>query len=113
MDKHFDFIDKVYFVVKQIPKGRVTNYGAIAKYIGAPRSSRMVGWAMNKSHNMLEIPAHRVVNRQGLLTGKNHFSTPDLMEKLLKEEGVFIENDKIIDLKKYFWDPEKELSNKI
>jgi len=103
------FLEKVYEVVRLIPKGRVTSYGAIAKYIGAPRSSRMVGWAMNKSHNEPNIPVHRVVNRQGCLTGKFHFPTPDAMENELKNEGLEILNDKIVDFKTHFWDPASEL----
>jgi methylated-DNA-protein-cysteine methyltransferase-like protein len=103
--EEISFQDKVYQVVRQIPQGRVTTYGAIAKYLGAPRSSRMVGWAMNKAHDLSDVPAHRVVNRIGLLTGKFHFTTPDEMENLLKMEGVEVENDQIINFKKVFWEP--------
>lgn len=103
------FLEQVYAVVKQIPEGRVTNYGAIAKYLGAPRSSRMVGWAMNKAHGHEDIPAHRVVNRIGLLTGKHHFATPDLMQRQLEMEGLTIVGDKIQNFKSHFWDPSIEL----
>lgn len=104
------FFENVYEVVKLIPKGRVTSYGAIANYLGARRSARMVGWAMNASHGLEDVPAHRVVNRVGLLTGKNHFETPDRMEILLKQEGVEVLNDKIQNFKTVFWDPSKELT---
>lgn len=104
------FFDKVYAVVKLIPFGRVTSYGAIARFLGSGGSSRMVGWAMNASHNQLQgIPAHRVVNRNGLLTGKHHFGGPDMMKQLLESEGIIIEEDKILDFDKIFWDPAKEL----
>lgn len=99
----------VYDVVRLIPKGRVTSYGAIAKYLGAPRSSRMVGWAMNASHNLTDVPAHRVVNRNGLLTGKMHFSDPNEMEVRLKREGVEIKDDKVLDFNRVYWDPSIEL----
>ena len=93
-----------------IPHGRVTSYGAIAKYLGAARSARMVGWAMNGSHKQeLDVPAHRVVNRAGLLTGKQHFGQPDLMRELLESEGVIIEGDQIMNLKEIFWDPTEHL----
>lgn len=105
-----DFFDMVWQVVRQIPKGRVTTYGAIAKYLGSARSSRMVGWAMNASHNVKpKIPAHRVVNRNGVLTGKNFFATPFLMEELLKQEGVIVVNDAIQNFSEIFWDPVLEL----
>ncbi|MGB3947054.1 MAG: MGMT family protein [Bacteroidia bacterium] len=110
MEKHHDFFKDVFDVVKLIPKGRVTSYGAIAKYLGTARSSRMVGWAMNASHTQKEkIPAHRVVNRNGELTGKHHFATPFLMQELLEKEGIKIENDTIKNFDKHFWDPMKEL----
>lgn len=110
MNRYNDFFEMVYQVVRLIPKGRVTTYGAIAKYLGAARSSRMVGWAMNASHSHKEyIPAHRVVNRNGLLTGKHHFKTPFEMQELLEAEGVLVKEDKIIDFEKHFWDPNKEL----
>lgn len=98
----------VYDVVRLIPKGRVTSYGAIAKYLGAPRSSRMVGWAMNASHKLNDVPAHRVVNRNGLLTGKMHFSDPNEMEDRLKQEGVQIKDDKVLDFDRVYWDPSIE-----
>ena len=104
-----DFFKDVYDVVRLIPKGRVTSYGAIAKYLGAPRSSRMVGWAMNAAHTMHDIPAHRVVNRNGLLTGKMHFSSPTMMEELLKKEQIRVIDDQIVDFKNHFWDPSIEL----
>ena len=103
-----EFFDQVYDVVKRIPHGKVTTYGAIAKYLGSTKSARTVGWAMNNSHQFNNIPAHRVVNRIGLLTGKHHFSGSNLMKQLLENEGLTIENNKIIDFKKYFWDPSKE-----
>tara|TARA_B100001173_G_scaffold256327_1_gene228352 strand:- start:1544 stop:1864 length:321 start_codon:yes stop_codon:yes gene_type:complete len=102
-----EFFNQVYDVVKRIPHGKVTTYGAIAKYLGSTKSARTVGWAMNNSHQFNNIPAHRVVNRIGLLTGKHHFSGSNLMKQLLENEGLIIENDKIIDFKKYFWDPSK------
>lgn len=102
------FFDKVYDVARLIPYGRVTSYGAIAKFLGAARSARMVGWAMNGSHNK-DVPAHRVVNRQGLLTGKHHFEGTNLMQQLLENEGVKVKDNKIVNLDKHFWDPAKEL----
>ena len=109
MDKADSFFEKVYRVVRLIPFGRVTSYGAIAKYIGTARSARMVGWAMNASHNDMTVPAHRVVNRIGLLTGKKHFFGTNLMKQLLESEGILVEKDMIIDFDRYFWDPSKEL----
>lgn len=109
-DKNKDFFALVYEVVKQIPKGRVTSYGAIANYLGTKSSSRMVGWAMNASHGNKEIPAHRVVNRKGLLTGKMHFNSPSEMEELLIIEGIEVVNDQILNFQSVFWDPEVELS---
>lgn len=109
-DEQFDFFTNVYDVVRLIPFGRVTSYGAIARYLGAPRSSRMVGWAMNNSHSLPDVPAHRVVNRNGLLTGKMHFSTPSRMEELLKQEGVDVVDDRIQQFNEVFWDPSCELS---
>lgn len=104
------FFEKVYAVVRQIPYGRATSYGAVAAYLGSRGSARMVGWAMNASHSAKEnIPAHRVVNRQGLLTGKHHFGSPSLMQQLLESEGIEVENDKIKDFNTIFWDPAKEL----
>jgi methylated-DNA-protein-cysteine methyltransferase-like protein len=104
-----NFFQKVYGVARQIPYGRVTSYGAIAKYLGAARSARMVGWAMNASHNMEDIPAHRVVNKAGLLTGKHHFDGTNLMQQLLESEGVEIVDNQIQNLETIFWDPFKEL----
>lgn len=104
-----NFFERVYQVVRLIPEGRVTSYGAIAKYLGAARSARMVGWAMNASHTMEDIPAHRVVNKAGILTGKHHFDGTNLMQQLLEGEGVIIENLQIVNLDQYFWDPFKEL----
>jgi len=105
-----DFFEKVYEVVKLIPPGRVTSYGAIAKYLGTGGAARMIGWAMNASHSHADyVPAHRVVNRNGLLTGKHHFDTPDAMQELLENEGVKVKNDKIVDFKTHFWDPMEEL----
>lgn len=105
-----NFFERVYDVVKLIPPGRVSSYGAIACFVGSPQSARMVGWAMNASHYDSDaIPAHRVVNRTGMLTGKNHFRYPSLMQELLESEGVKVENDKIVDFEKVFWDPYKEL----
>lgn len=104
------FFRKVYAVVKRIPHGRVTTYGAIAGYLSARSAARMVGWAMNASHNHPEeIPAHRVVNRNGLLTGKNHFGDATLMQQLLENEGIIVINDQIIDFNRLFWDPAVEL----
>ncbi|MBK0383418.1 MGMT family protein [Pedobacter sp. SD-b] len=104
------FYEQVYQVVALIPKGRVTSYGAIAQYLGTKSSSRMVGYAMNGAvNNHPKIPAHRVVNRNGLLTGKFHFAYPAQMEELLAKEGIKVTNDQIIDFKKYYWDPNLEL----
>lgn len=104
------FYEKVYEVVRLVPYGRVTSYGAIAKYLGAARSSRLVGWAMNVSHQVHPpVPAHRVVNRLGMLSGKAHFEDPEAMERQLTVEGIEILNDKIQQFSTVFWDPEKEL----
>lgn len=104
------FFDKVYDVVRLVPKGRVTTYGAIAKYLGTGLSARMVGWALNGCHNVSPpVPAHRVINRNGLLTGKAHFPTPSLMQELLENEGVKVIDDEVQDFKKHFWDPAAEL----
>lgn len=106
-----DFFQLVYQVVREIPYGRATSYGAIASYLGAKRSSRMVGWAMNNAHHQQPpVPAHRVVNRNGMLTGKNHFETPFLMQQLLEKEGVVVNNDQIQDFETVFWNPMKELA---
>ena len=104
-----DFYQKVYEIVKMIPSGRVTTYGLIAKYLGSVKSSRVVGYAMNASHQNSDIPAHRVVNRLGILTGKHHFSGITLMKNLLESEGVKIQNDRVLNFKKVVWDPSKEL----
>ena len=108
MDKE-SFFNDVYEVAKLIPKGRVTSYGAIAKYLGVARSARVVGWAMNGAVTKHDVPAHRVVNRNGVLTGKHHFATSTLMEELLHAEGISVKDDQIIDFEKYFWDPIQEL----
>lgn len=105
MDKE-TFFDKVYDVARQIPVGRVTSYGAIAEYLGMKGSSRMVGYAMNACGTAYPpVPAHRVVNRNGMLTGKHHFPLPELMQQMLESEGVKVENDKVLDFKKVFWQP--------
>lgn len=105
-----NFFDLVYQVARLIPKGRVTSYGAIASYLGTAQSARMVGWAMNLAHHQTpKVPAHRVVNRNGLLSGKHHFSSPSQMQILLEKEGVKVVDDKIMDFKSKFWDPSKEL----
>lgn len=105
-----DFFSMVYEVTKLIPYGRITSYGAIARYLGSGRSARMVGWALNVCHSRTEfIPAHRVVNRNGLLTGKHHFGNSTTMEQLLFNEGIIVEDDRIINFREKFWDPLKEL----
>lgn len=101
-----DFFERVYQIVRQIPEGRVTSYGAIAKAIGAARSARMVGYAMNASHHLEDVPAHRVVNRNGVLTGKHHFDGTNLMQQLLENEGIKVVNNQIVDFKKHYWEPE-------
>lgn len=107
----YTFFRDVYDVVRQIPKGRVTSYGAIAVYLGTKLSARMVGWAMNAAHTTNpKVPAHRVVNRNGMLSGKNHFDTPTQMEELLKKEKIEVKNDTVVDFEKLFWDPVKEFS---
>lgn len=110
MPKSENFFQKVYEIAKLIPYGRVTSYGAIAKYLGAARSARMVGWAMNASHNNEEIPAHRVVNRKGLLTGKFHFDGTNLMQQLLESEGIVVKDNQIQHFETIFWDPSKEIT---
>ena len=105
------FFERVYDVVRQIPYGRVTSYGAIARYLGTAGSARMVGWAMNNSHSAADIPAHRVLNRKGLLTGKHHFAGTNLMQQLLENEGIEIKNDQVVNFQEYFWDPSLELSD--
>jgi len=104
-----DFFQNVFEVTKLVPYGRVTSYGAIAQYLGSKQSSRMVGWAMNASHKLKDVPAHRVVNRYGLLTGKNHFETPDRMRELLEKEGIKVVDDQIVEFDRYFWNPSIEL----
>jgi methylated-DNA-protein-cysteine methyltransferase-like protein len=100
-----NFFQSVYEVVRLVPRGRVTTYGAIAKYLGAARSSRMVGWAMNASHSHPDIPAHRVVNRQGMLTGKMMFAYPMQMQELLEAEGVRVADDRVVEFDRVFWEP--------
>jgi methylated-DNA-protein-cysteine methyltransferase-like protein len=107
--KNNDFFEQVYAVVRLIPQGRVTSYGAIAAYLGSKKSSRMVGWAMNASHNLMDVPAHRVVNRIGALTGKMHFSTPNRMQELLEAENIRIQLEQVVNFKLHFWDPNLEL----
>ena len=105
----YPFFENVYAVVMLIPKGRVTSYGAIASYLGTKMSARLVGWAMNAAHKNKKIPAHRVVNRAGLLTGKHHFETPTTMKDRLEKEGIKVIKDQVQDFKARFWDPGKEL----
>jgi methylated-DNA-protein-cysteine methyltransferase-like protein len=108
--KNYSFFENVWEVVRKIPKGRVSTYGAIANYLGAKSSARMVGWAMNASFSVKpKVPAQRVVNRNGMLSGKVHFATPTLMEELLLKEGITVENEIIVNFKKIFWDPNVEL----
>lgn len=109
MGNNDGFFEKVYEVVMQIPYGKVTSYGAIAKYLGTARSARMVGWAMNGASAKPEVPAHRVVNRNGVLTGKHHFSGTNLMQQLLESEGIKVDDNQIVNFKHHFWDPAKEL----
>ncbi|MDN3205070.1 MGMT family protein [Algoriphagus sediminis] len=104
-----NYFDLVYQVVKEIPRGRVTNYGTIAHYLGLKSGARMVGYAMNAAHTLPDVPAHRVVNASGLLTGRHHFATPTLMQELLEKEGVKIDKNQVVDFEKHFWDPDKEL----
>jgi len=112
MKQSENFFEKVYEIAKLIPFGRVTSYGAIAKYLGTTRSARMVGWAMNASHSNQDIPAHRVVNRNGLLTGKLHFDGTNLMQQLLENEGITIKENQVQNFKEHFWDPYIELNKK-
>lgn len=110
--KDYSFFENVWDVVRQIPEGRVTTYGAIANYLGTKSSARMVGWAMNSSFAVSpKVPAQRVVNRTGLLTGKAHFATPTLMQELLQNEGIQVEEDKIVNFTTLFWDPAVELTH--
>lgn len=104
-----NFFDLVYQVVRLIPEGRVTSYGAISNYLGVKSGARMVGYAMNASHSQKDVPAHRVVNRTGLLTGRNHFDTPNLMQELLEAEGVKVKKNKVVNFDAIFWDPVMEL----
>ena len=108
MKPKFEFSD-VYEVAKLIPKGRVTSYGAIAAYLGLKSGARMVGWAMNGAHTIKNVPAHRVLNRNGLLTGKMHFETPTRMQELLQKEGIKVKDDQVQNFEQVFWDPSKEL----
>lgn len=108
-EKHKDFFQNVFEIVRQIPEGRVTSYGAIAEALGVKSASRMVGWAMNASHSEKNVPAHRVVNRNGMLTGKMHFSPPESMQEKLEAEGIIVKDDKIQNFKDLFWEPLKEL----
>lgn len=108
--KEASFFELVYDVVRQIPKGKVTSYGAVAACLGTKLSARMVGWAMNGSSKISpKVPAHRVLNRNGCLTGKAHFNPPSKMEALLKKEGIKVKNDQVVDFEKHFWNPAKEL----
>lgn len=108
-EQNKDFFQRVYEVVRLIPEGKVTNYGAIARYLGTGKSSRMVGWAMNAAHSLPDVPAHRVVNRIGLLTGAAHFSTPTQMQELLEREGVVVKDNQIQNFQTHFWNPMDEL----
>jgi len=108
--KDQNFFEKVYEVARQIPYGRVTSYGAIARFLGTGRSARMVGWALNGSIKNGDVPAHRVVNRKGLLSGKHHFGGSHLMQQLLENEGIEVINDQVVDFQKHFWDPSAELN---
>ncbi|MGF1585687.1 MAG: MGMT family protein [Bacteroidales bacterium] len=110
MADNSNFFEKVYSVTMLVPSGRVTTYGAIARYLGSAGSARMVGWALNKCHsNAGFIPAHRVVNRNGLLSGKHHFGTPNAMQQLLENENVKVEDNKVLNFRELFWDPCKEI----
>jgi len=110
-EKNKDFFDQVFQVVRLIPEGRVTSYGAIARYLGMARSARMVGWAMNASGTVHpKVPAHRVVNSSGLLTGKHHFKDPSDMQRKLEAEGIKVKNDKVQKFKEVLWEPIKELT---
>ncbi len=109
MKESDNFFEKVYQVARKIPFGRVTSYGAIGAYLGAAKSARMVGWAMNKAHNLDDVPAHRVVNKKGLLTGKHHFDGTNLMQQLLENEGIVVIEHQIQNLEKVFWNPSEEL----
>lgn len=104
-----NFFQRVYTIARKIPYGKVTSYGAIARALGTGRSARMVGWAMNAAHNIEDVPAHRVVNRKGLLTGKHHFDGTNLMQQLLENEGIKVVDNQIQDFEKHFWTPEMDL----
>ena len=108
-DSTYHFFDQVYDVVRLIPEGRVTSYGAVARYLGSGRSARMVGWAMNAAHSLPDVPAHRVVNRNGLLSGKHHFDPRNPMQERLEAEGIKVIDDQVQDYKEKFWDPAIEL----
>jgi methylated-DNA-protein-cysteine methyltransferase-like protein len=110
-EKNRDFFEQVYQVVRLIPKGRVTSYGAIANYLGTKTGARMVGWAMNASHQLKDVPAHRVVNRNGMLSGKSHFSSPHDMQEQLEAEGVLVHEDQVVDFENLFWDPSEEIED--
>jgi methylated-DNA-protein-cysteine methyltransferase-like protein len=110
-EKGSNFFEKVYDVVRKIPYGRVCSYGFIARYLGSPQSARMVGWAMNASHIKEDVPAHRVVNRVGLLTGKHHFEGTNLMQQLLENEGILVKENKIVDFDQCLWNPVENLPN--
>ncbi|MGC8865420.1 MAG: MGMT family protein [Bacteroidales bacterium] len=109
MESDKTFFEKIYDIVRLIPYGRVTTYGAIARCLGTGSSARMVGWAMNHSHSLGDIPAHRVVNRKGRLTGKHHFGGPRVMQQLLENEGIRVIDDQVVDFEKLYWDPAREL----
>lgn len=113
MATDLNFFERVYEVVKLIPSGRVTSYGAIARYLGTAKSARMVGWAMNKAHDLEDVPAQRVVNRLGLLTGKHHFGGTNAMQQLLENEGIVVKENQIQNFEKVFWDPNKELERSL
>lgn len=110
-EKNNDFFEQVYQLVRMIPKGRVTSYGAIANYLGSKGGARMVGWAMNASHKLPDIPAHRVVNRNGVLSGKHHFPEDRPMQEQLEQEGVKVEDDQVLNFERLFWDPAKEIED--
>jgi len=108
--KEHSFFELVFEVVRQVPKGRVTTYGAVANCLGTKLSARMVGWAMNGAHRVRpKVPAHRVINRNGMLSGKHHFATPNQMQELLEKEGIKVIDDTVVDFKKLFWDPAEEM----
>ena len=107
--KDDNFFERVYEIARQIPHGKVTSYGAIAKALGTARSARMVGWAMNASHNIEDVPAHRVVNRIGMLSGKHHFDGTNLMQQLLENEGIEVVDNQIVNFEKHFWQPKIDL----